>query len=158
MYPKYHPAILKLTDPTTLVIIDEADRLKMTALEPVRDIFDKGGIGIVLIGMPGLEKRRAQYPQLYSRVGFVHAFRPLNAEEVRQLLQHKWLPSGVVLPEEGWADVEALTAIIRITEGNFRRLHRLITQIARVVEINALQKVTGQVVDTARESLVIGAV
>ena len=155
---KYHQEILKITDPTTLVIIDEADRLKMAALEQVRDIFDKGGIGIVLIGMPGMEKRLSRYPQLYSRVGFVHAFRPLNADEVRQLLQHKWMPSGVGLPEDGWADVEALAALIRITEGNFRLLHRLITQIARVVQINALQKVTSQVVDTARESLVIGAV
>ena len=128
----------------------------MTALEQVRDIFDKGGIGLVLIGMPGLEKRLSRYPQLYSRVGFVHAFRPLSATEVRHLLRHKWLPSGVVFPEDGWVDEEVLAAIIRITGGNFRLLHRLITQIARLLEINALQKVTSQVVETARESLVIG--
>jgi hypothetical protein len=35
-------------------------------------------------------------------------------------------------------------------------LHRLLTQIARVVEINALSRVTQEVVDAARESLVIG--
>src|SRR2546428_1262836 len=40
----------QIVDPTTLVIIDEADRLKMAALEQVRDIFDKGGIGVVFIG------------------------------------------------------------------------------------------------------------
>ena len=42
--------------------------------------------------------------------------------------------------------------------GNFRLLHRLLTQIARVVEINALTQVTKEVVETARESLVIGTV
>ncbi len=146
----------KITDPTTLVIIDEADRLKMNALEQVRDIFDKGGIGVVFIGMPGIEKRLSRYPQLYSRIGFVHAFRPLSAAQVRKLLQQKWVPSGVELPQDGVADKEALAAIIRVTGGNFRLLHRLITQIARLVEINALQTVTSKVVEAARESLVIG--
>jgi DNA transposition AAA+ family ATPase len=145
-----------LPDPTTLVVIDEADRFKTTTLEQVRAIFDYGGIGLILIGMPGIEKRLARYPQLYSRVGFVHAFRPLSAAELRDLLRHKWLPSGVTLPEDGIADEEALAAIMRITGGNFRLLHRLITQIARLVEINTLPTVTCQVVNAARESLVIG--
>ena len=35
-------------------------------------------------------------------------------------------------------------------------LHRLLTPIARLVEIKALQTVTGQGVEAARESLVIG--
>jgi len=37
-------------------------------------------------------------------------------------------------------------------------LHRLLTQTARLVEINALSQVTREVVEAARESLVIGAV
>jgi DNA transposition AAA+ family ATPase len=152
----YDREIRKIADPTTLVIIDEADRLKMNALEQVRDIFDKGGIGMVFIGMPGIEKRLSRYPQLYSRVGFVHAFRPLSAAQVRNLLQQQWMPSGVMLPEEGVVDKEALAAIIRVTGGNFRLLHRLLTQIARLVETNALQTVTSEVVEAARESLVIG--
>ena len=152
----YFHEIQKIADPTTLVIIDEADRLKMNALEQVRAIFDQGGIGVVFIGMPGLEKRLSRYPQLYSRVGFVHAFRPLSAAQVRKLLQQKWVPSGAAFPEDGVADEEALAAIIRVTGGNFRLLHRLMTQIARLVEINTLQRITCAVVEAARESLVIG--
>jgi DNA transposition AAA+ family ATPase len=145
-----------MPDPTDLIIIDEADRLKTASLEQVRDIFDYSHLGMVLIGMPGLEKRLSRYPQLYSRVGFVHAFRPLSAAQVRGLLQQKWVPSGITLPEEGVVGEEALAAIIRVTGGNFRLLHRLLTQIARIVEINALLKVTQEVVEAAREALVIG--
>jgi DNA transposition AAA+ family ATPase len=152
----YHHELHKIADPTSLVLIDEADRLKMSALEQVRALFDQGGIGVVFIGMPGIEKRLSRYPQLYSRVGFVHAFRPLSAAQVRELLHQQWRPAGVALPEEGVTNEEALAAIIRVTGGNFRLLHRLLTQIARLVEINALQTVTRAVVEAARESLVIG--
>jgi DNA transposition AAA+ family ATPase len=146
-----------IPDPTKLILVDEAERLKMASLEQIRAIFDQDNLGLILIGMPGLEKRLARYPQLYSRVGFVHEFRPLSAEEVRQLLR-SWTPPETILPEHSLTDEEALAAIIRITGGNFRLLHRLLTQIARLMEINALQIVTRQVVEAARESLVIGSV
>ena len=107
--------------------------------------------------MPGLEKRLARYPQLYSRVGFVHEFRPLSAAEVRSLLLQPWTPPEARLPEHGLTDEEALAAIVRITGGNFRLLHRLLTQIARILQVNALQTVTRSVVEAAREGLVIGA-
>ena len=144
------------SDPTTLVIIDETDRLKTTSLEQVRDIFDGSDLGVVLLGVPGLEKRLSRYPQLYSRVGFVHAFRPLSPAEVRHLLHDNAVSFGVALPEHSLTDEEVLAVILRITGGNFRLLHRLLTQIARLVDINALTQVTREVVEAARECLVIG--
>jgi hypothetical protein len=114
------------------------------------------GIGLVLIGMPGLEKRLARYPQLYSRVGFVHEFKPLSPTDVRQLLREGWAPARLSLSEEGLIDDEAIATLIRIAEGKFPLLHRLLQQIGRVMEINGLDKVTAEVVEAARESLVIG--
>ena len=88
----------ELGDPTGLIVIDEADRIKVAGLEQVRDIFDRGGVGVVLVGMPGLERRMTRYPQLYSRIGFVHAFRALTAEEVRELLGQRWHRRGCRCP------------------------------------------------------------
>ncbi|SPF39730.1 Potential ATP-binding protein (fragment) [Candidatus Sulfopaludibacter sp. SbA4] len=127
----------------------------MASLEQVRAIFDAGAIGVILIGMPGLEKRLARSPQFYSRIGFVHEFRPLAAQEVRELLDRRWAPPGVHLPDQPM-DTETVAAIIRITGGNFRLLNRLLTQMERILEINSLPAVTKAVVEAARESLVIG--
>jgi DNA transposition AAA+ family ATPase len=147
----------RIGDPTTLIVIDEADRLRMASLEQVRAIFDAQEIGLILIGMPGLEKGLARYPQFYSRIGFVHEFRPLGAPEVRRLLEQHWAPAGVKLPQTPF-DLETVAVIIRVTGGNFRLLNRLLTQTQRILEINALNEVTKAVVEAARESLVIGQV
>jgi DNA transposition AAA+ family ATPase len=154
---EYSEKEMQIGDPTTLILIDEADRLRMASLEQVRSIFDAAEMGLILIGMPGLEKRLARYPQFYSRIGFVHEFRSLGAEEVRLLLEQHWAPPGVTLPQKLW-EPETVAGIIRITGGNFRLLNRLLAQIARILEVNALQDVTKTVVEAARESLVIGQV
>jgi hypothetical protein len=45
-----------------------------------------------------------------------------------------------------------------MTGGNFRLLTRLLTQIERVLEVNQLHSVSAEVVEAARDSLVIGQV
>ena len=139
-----------------LLIVDEADRLKTTALEQLRDFFDRHQIGLILIGMPGLEKRLARYPQLYSRIGFAHRYQPLSTNELRFVLAHHWHRLGLTLDLEDFTDAEAISAIARITNGNFRLVHRLLAQAERILEINHLHTITAEVVDAARETLVIG--
>ncbi len=143
-----------------LLIVDEADRLRMPGLEQVRDFYDRAnfrnGLGLVLIGLPGLEKRLARYPQLYSRVGFVHPYRPLGEEELRFVLTHKWAELGLAFSPDDYTDAEALAAVARITGGNFRLVQRLFSQVERILRINALRTVTKEVVEAAREQLVIG--
>jgi DNA transposition AAA+ family ATPase len=139
-----------------LLVVDEADRLKVAGLEQMRDIYDRSRVGLVLIGMPGLEKRLARYPQLYSRVGFVHEFHPLSPEEARFILQQRWQQWGLALQADDFTDMEVVTAILRITEGNFRLIHRLLSQVERILQINELRTVTKEVIEVAREQLVIG--
>ena len=106
--------------------------------------------------MPGLEKRLARYAQLYSRVGFVHQFRTLSTEEMQFILVHKWQQLGLNLTPDDFTDAEAVAAITRITAGNFRLIQRLFTQIDRILQINNLRTVTKEVVEAARETLVVG--
>jgi DNA transposition AAA+ family ATPase len=139
-----------------LILVDEADRLKMQSLEQLRDVYDRGDFGLIFMGMPGLEKRLSRYPQLYSRVGFAHAFRALSAEEMQFILAHHWERLGLTLECTDFSDSEAAAAVIRITGGNFRLLYRLFAQIGRVLQINGFSSITKEVVEAARECLVIG--
>ena len=86
-------------------------------------------------------------------MGFVHAFRPLGADGTRHILACQWPQLGVINPDGDFTDAEAIAAIIRNTGGNFRLLHRLCTEIQRILQINQLQTVTKEVVETARETL-----
>jgi DNA transposition AAA+ family ATPase len=140
-----------------LIIIDEAERLSTSALEHLRDMFDRTPIGLMLIGMPGIDKRMARYPQLYSRVGFAHHYRPLQGDELTFVLTRHWRQLGLSLDSADFTDTQAIAAISRITSGNFRLLHRLFVQIERILLINELTVITEDVVEAARSTLVIGA-
>ena len=140
-----------------LIIIDEAERLSTSAVEHLRDVFDRTNIGLMLIGMPGIDKRLARYPQLYSRVGFAHHYRPLQGDELTFVLTRHWRKLGLSLDHADFTDTQAIAAISRITSGNFRLLHRLFMQMERILHINALSVITEDVVEAARSTLVIGA-
>lgn len=140
-----------------LVVIDEAERLSSTAIEHLRDQYDRGDHGLLFIGMPGIEKTFSRYPQLYSRVGFAHHYRPLTGDELTFVLTRHWHKLGLDLNPEDFTDAQAVAAIARITGGNFRLLQRLFTQISRIMKINDLSVMTADVIETARGTLVIGA-
>lgn len=148
--PKYGKKYIQL------LIIDEAERLPTTTLEFLRDIFDRQGIGLILIGMPGIEKSLSRYPQLYSRVGFAHQYRALQNDELKFVLTRRWAKLGVGIDDADFTDAQAIAAIVRITGGNFRLLQRLLIQIERILQINDLRTISDDVVEAARSTLVIG--
>src|SRR5260370_1379888 len=145
-----------LRQPPDLLVVDEADRLKTSSLEQLRDFYDRRQIGVVLIGMPGLQKRLARYAQLYSRVGFVHQFRPLSGLELKGVIAHQWVQLGLDTALYEHVDAAVVNAIARVTGGNFRLVERLFAQIGRIMAINNVPTVTTEVVTLARERLVDG--
>lgn len=125
--------IAALKDSGRILLIDEAENLPHRALETIRRIHDKAGIGVVLAGMPrliiNLKGKRGEYKQLYSRVGFA-------------------LPLGDVLPRE---DIDAIAtsvladaqdsdvsdALFTACKGNARRLFKLLRGVNRYSLLNS---------------------
>jgi DNA transposition AAA+ family ATPase len=131
----YTSCLLDTTDSMVkLLIIDEADRLKLPSLEQVRDYYDQRNCGLILIGMPGMEKKLSRYAQLYSRIGFVHEFKPLSEEGMLFIMNNYLEKLNININPQDFTDHEAITAIVQVTRGNFRLLNNLSS------EFNGLEK------------------
>jgi DNA transposition AAA+ family ATPase len=137
-----------------LLIIDEADRLKLGALEVVRDMYDRKNLSIVLIGSPGIDRRlrRAGYGQLHSRFNLIYEMQPLTTNEMSLFIAQKWLELTLPLT----ADDGVSKAIMRIANGNFRVLIRIFSEIERLQKLNCFTMITPEVVEVARKSLLLG--
>jgi hypothetical protein len=66
------------------------------------------------------------------------------------------IPPGPQSPEDNLGYSTAVATIARITGGNFRLVDRLLTQVRRIQTLNQLNALTPEVVDAARETLLIG--
>jgi hypothetical protein len=78
---------------------------------------------------------------------------PLTSVAVINLVRRT--PVGIHLPAPSPAP-EVIAAVIRSTRGNFRLLVRSLTQMERVLAINGLETLSVDVVEAARENIVIG--
>jgi len=119
----------KLRGSDSLIIVDEAEHLPYRALELLRRIHDKAGIGIMLVGMPrllsNLRGRKGEYAQLYSRVGIAARLEGLRPEDTRMIVE-AIIPTANGLSR---AFHDASTA-------NTRTLSKLIARSMRVAELN----------------------
>jgi len=105
---------------------DQADRLRTTGLEQLRDFFDRSDLGLILIGMPGFDRQLARYPQLYSRIGFAHQYQPLDPDDIPTVLAQYWDQLGQAFDPSNTDHAETVSAVKQITGGNFRLIERLI--------------------------------
>ena len=96
--------------------------------------------------------------QFYVRlVGFVHQFRALTHKEMQPIVERLWkrtchMPYDPANVEES----AACAALLRMTRGNLRLIDRLFKQVRRVMKVNHLSHIDERVVQTARESLIVG--
>jgi Holliday junction resolvasome RuvABC ATP-dependent DNA helicase subunit len=84
------------------------------------------------------------------------AGRPLSTEELTAVLTRRWHTDGLTSSTDEFTESVAIATIARITGGNFRLVDRLLSQVQRIQQINHLDTITPEVVEAAREALLIG--
>ncbi|OVZ94897.1 ATPase [Yersinia frederiksenii] len=132
MHELSEACIAALRDSGRLLMVDEAENLPYRALETLRRIHDKSGIGLVLAGMPrliiNLKGKRGEYQQLYSRVGLALCIgESLPQEDISEM-------AISMLPDAESPDVGE--ALFRCSHGNARRLFKLVRGVSRHSEIS----------------------
>lgn len=122
----------KLKGTERLLIIDEAELLPYRALEVIRRLHDKAGIGIVMAGMPrlitNLKGKRGEYAQLYSRVALaLDMGNSLDREDFDQIAID-------LMPEA--EDQKIRNALYDQSKGNARRLFKMARGVYRMCDIS----------------------
>ena len=86
---------------SVVLILDEAQALPETSLEALRlftnlETETRKLLQVVLFAQPELDDRLAQtqFRQLRQRITFSYKLRPMNAEEVKQYIQHRMKVAG----------------------------------------------------------------
>ncbi|EBB7160014.1 AAA family ATPase [Salmonella enterica] len=122
----------KLKGTGRLLIIDEAELLPYRALEVIRRLHDKAGIGVVMAGMPrlitNLKGRRGEFAQLYSRVA-------LALDMGNSLAREDFDQIAVDLMPEA-EDQKIRNALYDQSKGNARRLFKLARGVYRTCDIS----------------------
>lgn len=147
LHDMLNECIQKLTNSGRLIIIDEAENLPHRALEMIRRVYDKAGVGILLVGLPrllnNLRGRQHEYAQLYSRVGIATRLATLNNVDAEKIVK-AFLPDI----EDVWKD------FYTSSKGNTRTLEKMCMRAARIAEINN-SAITSQIVKKATDMLII---
>lgn len=138
------------TKQVNVIIVDEAHRLRYAAFEEFRDLQEEWGVGMVLIGDPGMERSLARMFHFSDRVRYVERFEPLTIEEMVAYIDKQTELMNIPKPPD-----EVYVLISEYCRGNPRKLGHLFALVERLLKINddLVNSLTAEVVETAREMM-----
>ena len=149
LHEKLVRVVNKLNDSGRLVIIDEAEHLPYRALELIRRVHDKAGVGIAYCGMPRLEKNvqgdKNHYAQLNSRISAPCRAKLLDNADIKAYIESRFKDF-----ENGCIEHAA-----QISRRNFRLLSHLAMWSKEIMRTNKRDTLDNEVLDTASQMLAV---
>lgn len=131
-----------------LIIVDEAENLPTKALDLLRRVHDKAGVGILLVGLPRLEANlrghRGEFAQLHSRVGVYAKLGEITVTDAK-LLVESMIPGANGASEH----------MYRVARKNARSLVLLCKRARRIQQINKAETIDEEIVTTASQMLML---
>ena len=104
------------------LIVDEADRLRPSLADLLRELAELSGQPLCYLGCPSLDAIVARVPATHHRIGFRHNVKPVELEDVEAALVGKSLdPDG-----RRRLDKSTVDAIFECTRGNLRHMESLV--------------------------------
>ena len=142
----------------TLLIVDEAQTLAISALEELRMLsnFQLGGQALLQIFLLGQPEFRAvlkteELEQLRQRVIATHHLEPMMATEVEPYIYHR-------LRLVGWHNdpqfaPDAFAAIYEVTDGIPRRINALMSRVLLLGSIDQLHSIDSRIINLVAEDM-----
>lgn len=113
------------------IIVDEVDYLvEKHTIETLRDLHDKTGCPIVLVGMGYADKKLARYPHLMDRIYKTLKFERFNQDDITDILQQ--------LTDLSFTEDAINYLATRINQ--FRQLVKLINKIEKLSKTNQIEE------------------
>lgn len=149
LHDKLNRVNQKLKDSGRLIIIDEAEHLPYRALELIRRVHDKAGVGIALCGMPRLEKNvqgdRQHFAQLNSRISAPCRAKLLDNADIKAYIESRF----------GLYEDNVVEHAAKLCRRNFRLLSHLVLWSTEVMRNNARDTIDTEILDAASQMLVV---
>ena len=114
-----------------VIIVDEVDYLiDKSIIETLRDLHDKTGCPVVLVGMGAADKKLARYPHLMDRIYKKLKFEKFNSDDIKEILTE--------LTDLKFKD-DAIEYLATRTN-QFRQLVKLINRIEKLMKTNQIEE------------------
>ena len=135
-YELFEQAVTKLIEHPQILIVDEVDYLvdSTRAIETVRDLHDRTGIPVLLVGMGAADKKLKRYKHLYYRLLGIYKFEPFDLEDIRKIVTTL-------------CEVPVDDDVIEIIAKNGNRLRQIVISILKIEELaetNGYKRITKQ--------------
>lgn len=120
-----------------IIIVDEVDYLIANkSIETLRDIHDKTGIPIVLVGMADCDRKLSKLSHIYGRLYSILKFQAFNKQDINEIVTS--------LSDIEFSD-DAIDFIANKTN-KFREIAKIIDKIEKLSKTNSINYVDAEVI------------